>query len=140
MKKDLEPQFAKAPLNSAQYVHLSSDSLPDFRPVMEQLRRAGKQLVVCTHGAAGATLLTADGHWLEQAAVPAPAVTDANGAGDSFFAGFLYGWLRRAPLPTCLRYGALCGSWGVQTQGLGIGGRDGAQLERAWREHFANGL
>jgi len=124
-------------IEAAQYIHLSSDNLPDYRPVMQQLRAAGKQLIVCTHGAAGATLLTADGQWLEQAAVPAPTIVDSNGAGDSFFAGFLYGFLHREPPQKCLQYGALCGSWGVQTQGLGIGNRSGAQLEQAWRQHFA---
>ncbi|MDO7874776.1 carbohydrate kinase family protein [Hymenobacter sp. ASUV-10] len=124
-------------IDAADHIHLSSDNLPDFRPVMEQLRAAGKQLVVCTHGAVGATLLTADGQWLEQAAVPAPAIVDSNGAGDSFFAGFLYGFRRHKPARKCLQYGALCGSWGVQTKGLGIGNRSGALLEQAWQQHFA---
>lgn len=124
-------------IDAAQYIHLSSDKLPDYHLVMEQLRAAGKQLIVCTHGAAGATLLTAEGQWLEQAAVPAPAIVDSNGAGDSFFAGFLYGFLQNEPTQKCLQYGALCGSWGVQTKGLGIGSRGGLQLEQAWRQHFA---
>ena len=124
-------------IDAEQYIHFSSDNLPVYRPVMAQLRAAGKKLVVCTHGAAGATLLTAEGQWLEQAAVPAPAIVDSNGAGDSFFAGFLYGFLQNEPAHKCLQYGALCGSWGVQTKGLGIGDRGGRQLEQAWRQHFA---
>ncbi|WP_048826492.1 carbohydrate kinase family protein [Hymenobacter sp. DG25B] len=40
-------------IDAAEYIHLSSDNLPDYRPVMQQLRAAGKRLVVCTHGARG---------------------------------------------------------------------------------------
>ncbi|MBG8553709.1 carbohydrate kinase family protein [Hymenobacter sp. BT594] len=123
---------------AAQYIHLSSDNLPDYRPVMEQLRAAGKRLVVCTHGAAGATLLTAEGQWLEQPAVPAPALVDSNGAGDNFFAGFLYGFLREEPWQKCLQYGALCGSWCVGALGLVDAQLSSSWLEKAWHHHFGN--
>ncbi|TGE15963.1 carbohydrate kinase family protein [Hymenobacter elongatus] len=125
-------------IEAAQYIHLSSDNLPDYRPVMQQLRAAGKLLVVCTHGAAGATLLTAAGQWLEQAAVPAPAVVDSNGAGDNFFAGFLYGFLRQEPAQKCLQYGALCGSWCVGALGLVDPQLSSPRLEQAWQQHFGN--
>ncbi|WP_035567321.1 carbohydrate kinase family protein [Hymenobacter sp. IS2118] len=125
-------------IEAAHYIHLSSDNLPDYRPVMQQLRAAGKHLVVCTHGAAGATLLTAQGQWLEQAAVPAPAVVDSNGAGDNFFAGFLYGFLRQEPPQKCLQYGALCGSWCIGAFGLVDPQLSSSRLEAAWQEHFGN--
>lgn len=105
-------------IRAAQYIHLSSDNLPDYRPVMEALIAAGKELVICTHGRAGATALTRAGHWYEQPAVPDMPVVDANGAGDSFFSGFLYGWLRHEPVETCLRYGALCGAMAVTDHAL----------------------
>lgn len=123
-------------IDAAQYIHLSSDNLPDYRPVMQRLRAAGKRLIVCTHGAAGATLLTAEGQWLEQAAVPAPTVVDSNGAGDNFFAGFLYGWLREEPVQKCLQYGALCGSWCVGAPGLVDPQLSRPRLEQAWQQHF----
>jgi len=123
-------------IEAAQYIHLSSDNLPDYRAVMKQLRAAGKKLVVCTHGPAGATLLTAEGQWLEQAAVPAAVLADSNGAGDNFFAGFLYGFLRQEPLPTCLQYGALCGSSCVGARGLVNLQLSGPWLEEAWTQHF----
>ena len=125
-------------IEAAQYIHLSSDSLPDYRAVMQQLRAAGKRLVVCTHGAAGATLLTAAGQWLEQAAVPAPVVVDSNGAGDNFFAGFLYGFLRQEPAQKCLQYGALCGSWCVGAPGLVAPQLTSPRLEEGWQQHFGN--
>ncbi|GAA3973857.1 carbohydrate kinase family protein [Hymenobacter antarcticus] len=125
-------------IEAAHYIHLSSDNLPDYRPVMQQLRAAGKRLVVCTHGAAGATLLTAQGQWLEQAAVPAPAVVDSNGAGDNFFAGFLFGFLRQEPLQKCLQYATLCGNWCVGAFGLVDPQLSSSRLEAAWQQHFGN--
>lgn len=35
---------------------------------------------------------------------------DTTGAGDSFNAGFMHAWLRKAPLPDALRFGAACGA------------------------------
>jgi hypothetical protein len=36
-------------------------------------------------------------------------VKDAVGAGDTFDAGFLHQWVRKAPLETCVAYGNLVG-------------------------------
>lgn len=105
-------------IDAAQYIHLSSDHLPDYRPVMEALIRQGKELVICTHGKAGASLLTKAGEWLEQPALKVAELVDSNGAGDSFFAGFLYGWLNQAPLQRCLHYGAVCGAAAVTSPQL----------------------
>jgi sugar/nucleoside kinase (ribokinase family) len=44
-------------------------------------------------------------------------VVDTTGAGDSFNAGFLHAWLRKAPLLDALRFGAACGA--ISTQGTG---------------------
>ena len=76
-------------IKSAQYIHLSSDNLPDYKSTMQRLIAEGKELVVCTHGKQGASLLTKDGCWMDQPALPGMPVVDSNGAGDSFFAGFL---------------------------------------------------
>ena len=105
-------------IDAAQYIHLSSDNLPEYRPVMEALIRKGKKLVICTHGKAGATLLTKEGVWLEQPAVQVTDVVDSNGAGDSFFSGFLYGWLKGAPLQRCMHYGSVCGAAAVTSPQL----------------------
>jgi sugar/nucleoside kinase (ribokinase family) len=45
----------------------------------------------------------------EQKATPVTG-GDSIGAGDSFAAGFLAGWLRGLPLKECLRIAAVCGS------------------------------
>jgi acarbose 7IV-phosphotransferase len=105
-------------IEAAQYIHLSSDNLPQYRPVMERLIQQGKELVICTHGRAGATLLTKKMEWLEQPAVENVPVVDSNGAGDSFFSGFLYAYLKNYPLQECLQWGAVCGASAVTAYNL----------------------
>lgn len=105
-------------IDAAQYIHLSSDNLKDYEQTMKSLIDMGKELVVCTHGKQGATLLTKSGLWLHQPAIPDLPIVDSNGAGDSFFAGFLFGWINDLPLQTCLQYGAVCGGFCVTSKGL----------------------
>lgn len=100
-------------INAAQYIHLSSDNLPDYKSTMQQLMSRGKELVICTHGKQGASLLTKNGEWLEQPAIQNVPITDSNGAGDSFFSGFLYAYLQNYSLQKCLQYGAVCGALAV---------------------------
>lgn len=105
-------------IDAASVIFLSSDNLPDYRQTMTQLMTPGKTLVVCTHGAKGASLLTADGTWLEQPVIPAQRVRDTNGAGDAFFSGFLHRYLAGDRLPDCLRAGAVCGALCVASRSL----------------------
>jgi sugar/nucleoside kinase (ribokinase family) len=96
-------------INASQYIHLSSDNLKnDYTKVMQHLIENGKELVICTHGKAGASLLTKEGEWIDQPAILNYPMVDANGAGDSFFAGFLYGWIKKEPLLTCMQMGTIC--------------------------------
>jgi len=105
-------------IDAAQYIHLSSDNLPGYRKVMEAMISNGKELVICTHGRAGASLLTKTGEWFEQAAIQQIPIVDSNGAGDSFFAGFLYAYLHHYPMQQCLQYGAVCGAYAVTSKAL----------------------
>ncbi|WP_417531149.1 carbohydrate kinase family protein [Marinobacter lipolyticus] len=105
-------------IDAADVVFLASDNLPDYRQVMGQLLQQGKQLVVCTHGAAGATLANAAGEWLEQPVYPVDRIEDSNGAGDAFFSGFLYGYLRGLPERECLQLAAASGALCVSSTSL----------------------
>jgi sugar/nucleoside kinase (ribokinase family) len=105
-------------IDAANAIFLSSDNLPDYRSFMTKMIDDGKELVVCTHGSDGATLLSRDGQWLEQPAFPVGQVQDTNGAGDAFFSGFLCGHLNGENLKTCLRLGAVCGALCVTSQSL----------------------
>lgn len=66
-------------------------------------------------GATGAEARRGDEH-ARMSALPVE-VVDTTGAGDSFDAGFLYGWSRGWPLPACLALGTACGS--LSTGALG---------------------
>src|SRR5262249_30723597 len=68
----------------------------------------GKEMVICTHGKQGATFLDKNGNSIEQPALLHYPMKDANGAGDSFFAGFLYGWMQGVKPAVCMQMGAVC--------------------------------
>ncbi|WP_069386036.1 carbohydrate kinase family protein [Cellulosimicrobium cellulans] len=99
------------------HVFLSSDRLPDHRAFMAARRDAGARLVVCTHGARGATALTADG-FVEVPAETVDDVVDTNGAGDAFFAGLLDAHLRGEPVTAAMRAGAAHAARVVRSPGL----------------------
>jgi len=73
-----------------------------------ELRRQGVPLVVVKRGAAGAEVFTAEGHTRREVP-PAEAGGDSIGAGDSFDAGFLAGWLRGWDVERSLAAACLCG-------------------------------
>lgn len=75
----------------------------------------GRTLVVAKLGRSGCLARDAE----ETLYVPAIEIdaVDTTGAGDSFNAGFLYGWLQDRSLRECLQYGSACGA--LATRGLG---------------------
>jgi sugar/nucleoside kinase (ribokinase family) len=105
-------------IDAADYIHMSSDLLPDYKPVMHRFINQGKKLVICTHGKQGADLLLGTGEWYHQPAEENIEIIDSNGAGDSFFSGFLFGFLQGQPPEACLKYGAICGALAVMDWNL----------------------
>jgi sugar/nucleoside kinase (ribokinase family) len=105
-------------INASQYIHLSSDNLTDYRAVMEKLISQGKELVICTHGKKGASLLTKQGEWIDIPALLSYPTIDTNGAGDAFFSGFLYGWINTYSLKRCMQMGAVCSALCVGSKQL----------------------
>jgi sugar/nucleoside kinase (ribokinase family) len=99
------------------HVFLSSDRLPDHRAFMAARLDAGARLVVCTHGADGATVLT-DAGFVDVPAERVDDVVDTNGAGDGFFAAFLDAHLRGADAVTAARAGAAHAARVVRSPGL----------------------
>jgi ribokinase len=69
--------------------------------------RQGVQAVTVKCGAKGAAVFSAEGK-IELGAAPVSG-GDSIGAGDSFDAGFLAGWLRGLPFERCLEIGTACG-------------------------------
>ena len=72
-------------------------------------------LVVVKRGAKGAIACTRS-HRFEASAIPTGTV-DAVGAGDSFNAGFLHGYVRGWPLEQCLQSGNAAGAFSVTASG-----------------------
>ncbi|WP_018247449.1 carbohydrate kinase family protein [Orenia marismortui] len=104
---DGENEYHQDFIESADYLFMSSDSLDNYKEFMEKMINKGKKLVVCTHGKDGATALTKDGEWIEVPIIADYEMLDSNGAGDSFFAGFLYGFSKGYCIERSLRIGTI---------------------------------
>lgn len=75
------------------YIIMSSERINEVSAYVKKLLAAGKRWVLVTKGNKGATLYTKNKMFNHQ---PAPInIVDSNGAGDNFFAGFLYGYLHQ---------------------------------------------
>ncbi len=75
-------------VDAANHLIMSTVAMGDWRAFAESRIEAGTHVVVCTHGADGASAISPAGIWVEVPAVPVDRVVDTNGAGDAFFAGF----------------------------------------------------
>jgi sugar/nucleoside kinase (ribokinase family) len=89
-------------------------------------------LLVIKRGARGATAFMGTQSWDAPAGVVQ--VVDAVGAGDSFNAGFLHGWIRGWPVERALAFGNRTGAWSASASGGTSAFRDGSAL----REHFSD--
>jgi sugar/nucleoside kinase (ribokinase family) len=123
-------------IQGADYLTMSSDALPDFRPFMEQQIAAGKKLVVCTHGRHGSTALTPEGEWIETPALSGYPQVDTNGAGDSFFAGVLYGHAQGYDTARCLHLGTLAAALCITSRELVCPDLSVATLEAEYRRQY----
>ncbi len=103
-------------IDAAAYIFLSSDNLPDYKPFMEAQIANGKELVVCTHGKDGATAYTKDGKWIEVPIIESYTLNNANGAGDSFFSGFLYGFSKGYETIKCMQFGAITSGLCIESE------------------------
>ncbi len=104
----------------------------DVNAAIEKLRSTVPLLVV-KRGTAGATAC----YGATEETQPAIRVNslDAVGAGDSFNAGFLYGYLNDAPLSHCLKLGNLAGAFSTTGAGGTTAFRDRAALQSFLSTH-----
>lgn len=93
----------------------------DAATTARHLLDAGVQTVVVTSGAEGCTVFDRTLGIFRQAAFPV-AVMDTLGAGDTFRAGFVYGWLRKWELPRIVKFASAVGALNC----TGIGGSEHA--------------
>ncbi len=94
----------------------------------------GRTTTVVKRGANGC--MEMDGGHFTTVPAPKEAVVDTTGAGDSFNAGFLAAWLRRAPLVDCMRDGVCCGSLATHQFGGTTAQPTSEELAAYRRAHF----
>jgi sugar/nucleoside kinase (ribokinase family) len=94
-------------------------------------------LLVVKRGAHGASAYT-EGQRIDVPSLRVD-VIDTVGAGDTFDAGFLHQWVRKAPLERCIAYGNLAGGLSVTRSGGTEAFRDSAYRERFFLQHWRQG-
>lgn len=97
----------------------------------KKLQGMGARNVAVTLGGGGALLLTEAGEVLERAALPGEEVSSV-GAGDSFVAGFLYGWLESGSMARAFDWAVSAGAATAFSGGIA----DGAQVRELFGRHF----
>ncbi len=95
----------------------SITGIEDMAEAARALVALGPRVVAVKLGEDGALVATAAGELIRVPAMPVKPL-DTTGAGDSFDAGFLAGWLGGRSMIDCLSLGAVCGALST----LGIGG------------------
>jgi len=104
-------------------------AVDDIEESIEVLRHRVPLLVI-KRGVAGVTAFTATDEW-RIPAYPVQAV-DAIGAGDSFNAGFIHGYVRCWSVESCLRLGALTGAWSITATGGTDAFSHQSSIEKLW--------
>lgn len=113
-------------------VFLSTAALGDrVEQTMRDLLREGRaSVVVATAGSAGSLLLVRGENQVHQVPVAGLGlpVVDSNGAGDSYLAAFLAGYLAGRDWTECARWGAVAGEYSCQRPGTHTSFVDAATL------------
>jgi sugar/nucleoside kinase (ribokinase family) len=125
-------------IDAADYIFMSSDDMQDYRAVMEGIMKQGKRLIICTHGKGGSTALTDSGEWINVPAIDTYRMCDANGAGDSFSAGFIYGYSKKYQLKKCLQLATICAGLCITSPELSYDGLNPEIMEREYMKHYGN--
>jgi acarbose 7IV-phosphotransferase len=123
-------------ITAADFLQLSSDSLPGYRIFIQQMVDQGKKWVVCTHGADGATGLSAEEGWVEVPSLSGYECADTTGAGDAFFAGCYYGFVRGYSLLSCLRLGTVASGLCVTSHELAHPNLTPGLLEAEFKKYY----
>lgn len=122
----------------ADYIFVSSDNMSDYRSTMEKWIQRGKEFVVCTHGKDGSTALTKDGRWIENKIIDDYKFKDANGAGDSFFSGFFYGFLKEKTIEECLKLATICAGLCITSNELAYEELNEELINNEYEKHYGH--
>ncbi len=123
-------------INASDYIFLSSDNLPDYKPFMEAQIENGKKLVVCTHGKSGATAYTKDREWIEVPIIDNYKLKNSNGAGDSFFSGFLYGFSKGYDTKKCMQFGTVISGLCIESEMITNNKLNKTLIESEYFKHY----
>jgi sugar/nucleoside kinase (ribokinase family) len=132
-------EYFTAFADAATHVTMSGRHLPDPLPVLQRLIASGKQLAVVTDGARGSIAVTSAGRIVQTPALTDLPQVDTNGAGDSFFAGLLYGHAAGYPIEESLRLGSLVAAMTVASTELASSDLSPGRVEREHRRRFGDG-
>ncbi|HEY7159850.1 MAG TPA: carbohydrate kinase family protein, partial [Acidobacteriota bacterium] len=123
-------------IEAADYLFMSSDQMTDYRGFLEELIRKGKKLAVCTHGAKGSTALTSDSQWFETPIINDYPRVDSNGAGDAFFAGFLYAYSRGYGVKESLQMATVVSGLCITSRELAFADLSPKLAEAEFQKHY----
>lgn len=124
-------------INSADYIFLSSDNLPDYEDFMFEQVANGKKLVVCTHAKKGASALNASGQWFDIPIVDEYQMINTNGAGDSFFSGYLYAYDKGFDTFTCLQYATITAGLCISSKTLSFPDLNPEIIETEFKKYYS---
>lgn len=125
-------------IDGSDYIFMSSEGVDDYKNLMKKFIDEGKKLVVCTHGKNGASVLTASGEYIEEPIIDSYEKMDVNGAGDSFFAGFLYAFSKEYDVKKCMRFGTINGGLCITSPDLMFGDLSPEYIENEYLKHYNN--
>lgn len=127
-------------IDNADYLFMSSEKMKDYQGFMEKMIDKGKQFVVCTHGKEGSTLMNKEKELISEPAILSYEKKDINGAGDSFFSGFLYAFDRGKSLRECMRYATISGGMCVTSKELYAQNLSALNIEGEYLKHYRGAL
>ena len=125
-------------IDAADYIFLSSDNLPEYKEFMQQQIKNGKKLVVCTHAKEGASALTEKGEWFDVPIIDKYQMINTNGAGDSFFSGFLYAFDQGHDTLKCLQYATVTAGLCITSKSLSYSGSSSEFIEKEYQRYYGS--
>lgn len=103
-------------IEAADYIFMSSENIPEYHNFMKKLINKGKKMIFCTHGKNGSTGLDRNGKFIDIEIIKDYERVDTNGAGDSFFAGVLYGIDKGYDIKKSMKYGTIAGGLTINSK------------------------
>ncbi len=121
---------------AADAIFLSHDRLKDPAKLASRWLREGKRFIVVTMGKQGSELFEANHPLVYEPILNRFPFVDPNGAGDSYFAGFLYGFATGKDLREAMIYGTICGGMAVASEEIASVELSSSNIEAIKQHHY----